>query len=92
MQRRHFLRGAAAATLLPAALARAEDEFVIAVNRTTIESAALLIQKIPGVRVIPMPTGRAASAQLIAGKVDAASGNETQALIASASRPNCAWC
>ncbi|HEY4375341.1 MAG TPA: ABC transporter substrate-binding protein [Burkholderiales bacterium] len=88
MQRRNFLRLAAAAPLLPPLLARAgDDEFVIAVNRTTIESSALLIQKIPGVRVIPLPSGRAASAQLVAGKVDAASGNETQALVASASRP-----
>jgi NitT/TauT family transport system substrate-binding protein len=65
----------------------AEDELVIAVNQTTLESAALLIQKIPGVRVKPMPTGRAASAQLIAGTVDAATGNETQALLSSVSRP-----
>lgn len=85
VQRRTFLQGAAALALpLPA---RAEDELVIAVNRTTIEAAALLIQKIPGVRAVPLPNGRAASAQLVAGTADAASGNETQALLASVQRP-----
>jgi NitT/TauT family transport system substrate-binding protein len=86
MQRRTFLHLLAAVPAFPPAHAAA-DKLVIAVNQTTIESAALLIQKIPGVRVKLMPTGRAASAELIAGTADAATGNETQALLSSVARP-----
>jgi NitT/TauT family transport system substrate-binding protein len=86
MQRRHFLQALAAAPVLPRAQA-ADEELIIAINQTTLESAALMIQKIPGVLVRPMPSGRAASAQLIAGTADAATGNETQALLSSVSRP-----
>jgi NitT/TauT family transport system substrate-binding protein len=89
MRRRTFLQALAATSATSAVpLARAAgDELIIAVNQTTIESAALLIQKIPGVLVRPLPSGRAASAQLIAATADAATGNETQALLSSVARP-----
>lgn len=86
MQRRHLLQLLAATPFLGPVHA-SEDEFVIAANQTTIESAALLIQKIPGVRVIPVASGRVASAQLVAGTVDASTGNETQATVNSFARP-----
>jgi len=71
-----------------AALEAEEAKLKIAVNRTTIESAPLLVQEIPGVRVIPVASGRAASAQLVDGTVDAATGSETQALLNSVTQPD----
>ena len=86
MQRRHLLQLLAASSMLPLARA-AEAELVIAVNQTTLESAPLLVQMIPGIRVVPVPNGRAASAQLVSGMADAATGSETQALLNSIAQP-----
>lgn len=83
MRRRTFL-AALAASRVPGA----ESVLRIAVNRTTIESAPLLVQPIPGVLVIPLASGRAASAQLVSGAVDAATGSETQALLNSVVQPD----
>lgn len=83
-RRRQLLQFFAASAALPWARARAaDDEMVVAVNQTTIESAPLLVQSIPGIRVVPVPNGRAASALLVAGDVDAATGSETQLLLNS---------
>lgn len=86
MKRRTFLRAVAAAPILGSAGA-AEPEIRVAVNRTTIESAPLLVQAIPGVRVVLVPSGRVASAQLVSGRVDVATGSETQALLNSVAQP-----
>lgn len=88
MQRRHLLQLLAAAPLLPSSLRAADNELVVAVNQTTIESAPFFIEDIPGIRVVPVPNGRAASAQLVAGTVDAATGSETQALLNSIAQPD----
>lgn len=86
MQRRHLLKLLAATPALP--LVRAADaELVVAVNQTTIESAPFFIRDIPGIRVVPVPNGRAASAQLVGGMVDAATGSETQAILNSIAQP-----
>ena len=85
MHRRAFLQTLAATPAL--SLAAAEPELRIAVNQTTIESAPLLVQPIPGVQIVLVPNGRAASAQLVAGIVDAATGSETQALLNSIAQP-----
>ncbi|MES2604032.1 MAG: NrtA/SsuA/CpmA family ABC transporter substrate-binding protein, partial [Pseudomonadota bacterium] len=86
MQRRHLLRILAATPAF--SLVRAADaELVVAVNQTTIESAPFFIQNIPGVRVVPVPNGRAASAELVSGRADAATGSETQALLNSIAQP-----
>jgi sulfonate transport system substrate-binding protein len=86
MQRRQLLKLLAATPALP--LARAADaELVVAVNQTTIESAPFFVRPIPGIRVVPVPNGRAASAQLVSGMVDAATGSETQALLNSIAQP-----
>src|SRR5690606_24561678 len=82
-----LLQAFAASPLLHRARA-AETELVVAVNRTTIESAPLLVQTIPGIRVVPVPNGRAASAELVAGRVDVATGSETQALLNSVAQPD----
>jgi NitT/TauT family transport system substrate-binding protein len=66
----------------------ADDELRIAVNKTTIESAPLLVQEIPGVRVVLVENGRAASAQLVSGAVDAATGSEAQAILNSVAQPD----
>lgn len=87
MQRRHLLQLLAATPLLHRARA-ADATLAVAVNQTTIESAAFFIQQIPGIRVVPVPNGRAASAELVAGRVDAATGSETQALLNSVAQPN----
>lgn len=89
MQRRQFLRHITAATAsLALPQARAVDgELAIAVNQTTVESAPLLLRPIPGIRVVPVPNGRVASAQLVSGMVDAATGSETQALLNSVAHP-----
>lgn len=76
---------AAGTALTP--LFAADIELRIAVNRTTIESAPLLVQPIPGVRIVPVANGREASAQLVSGKVDAATGSETQLLLNSVAQP-----
>lgn len=76
--RRTFLQALAAAPLLGA-----DEEIRVAVNRTTIESAPLLVEQIPGVRVVLVENGRAASAQLVSGAVDAATGSEAQAILNS---------
>jgi NitT/TauT family transport system substrate-binding protein len=68
--------------------AGAEQELRVAVNQTTIESAPLFVQGIPGVRIVPVPNGRVASAQLVSGAVDAATGSETQALLNSVAQPD----
>jgi NitT/TauT family transport system substrate-binding protein len=78
LARRTFLQALAAAPLLVA-----DDEIRVAVNKTTIESAPLLVQEIPGVRVVLVENGRAASAQLVSGAVDAATGSEAQAILNS---------
>src|SRR5579884_3988455 len=83
MTRRTFL-AALAASQLPGA----ESVLRVAVNRTTIESAPLLVQPIPGALAIPLASGRAASAQLVSGVVDAATGSETQALVNSVVQPD----
>ncbi len=76
--RRTFLQALAAAPLLAA-----EEGIRVAVNKTTIESAPLLVREIPGVRVVLVENGRQASAQLVGGMVDAATGSETQAILNS---------
>ena len=83
MRRRTFLAALATTQALAA-----ESELRVAVNRTTIESAPLLVQPIPGVLVVPLASGRAASAQLVRGAVDAATGSETQALVNSVVQPD----
>ena len=86
MQRRKLLQLLAAAAATP--LVRAADaELVVAVNQTTIESAPFFIQRIPGIRVVPVANGRAASAMLVSGMADAATGSETQALLNSIAQP-----
>lgn len=75
-----------ACCLLFAAAANAQIK--IAVNRTTIESAPLfLAERIPGVELVPVPTGRVAMEQLLHGSVDAATGSETQMLLNSIAEP-----
>lgn len=86
MKRRAFLRTLAAGPIL-GDLGVAEPRFRVAVNRTTIESAPLLVQAIPGMQVVLASSGRAASAQLVSGMVDAATGSETQALVNSVAQP-----
>lgn len=86
MQRRHLLKLFATTPVLSLVRA-AEAELVVAVNQTTIESAPFFIRNIPGVRVVPVPNGRAASAELVSGRVDAATGSETQALLNSIAQP-----
>ena len=72
--------------LLAAAAGNAEIK--IAVNATTIESAAVfLAERDPDVKIVPVPNGRVAMAELLAGSVDAATGSETQALINSVAEP-----
>lgn len=87
MKRRSFLRAVAAIPVLGVAQ-KAEPALRLAVNRTTIESAPLLVRKIPGVVVVPVASGRVASAQLVSGVVDAATGSETQALVNSVAQPD----
>jgi NitT/TauT family transport system substrate-binding protein len=80
------MRSAATVFLLLASAASAEIR--IAVNATTIESAPVfLADRTPDVRLISVPNGRAAMAQLLNGSVDAATGSETQALINSNTQP-----
>ena len=68
--------------------AAADAEIRIAVNATTIESAPVfLAERSPDVRLVPVPNGRAAMAELLSGRVDAATGSETQALINSNAEP-----
>jgi NitT/TauT family transport system substrate-binding protein len=86
MQRRQLLGWLAASPLI--SVARADETLMpVAVNQTTIESGPLLIGNPPGIRVVRLPNGRAASAQLVAGKVDAATGSETQATLSSVLQP-----
>jgi NitT/TauT family transport system substrate-binding protein len=86
MQRRQLLGWMAAAPLIT--VARADEGLVpVAVNQTTIESGPLLIGNPAGIRVVRLPNGRAASAQLVAGQVDAATGSETQAAMSSVLQP-----
>jgi sulfonate transport system substrate-binding protein len=87
MDRRRLLQLLATTPLIPS-LRAAETALVVAVNQTTIESAPFFIQDIPGIRVVPEPNGRAASAELVAGRVDAATGSETQALLNSIAQPD----
>ena len=87
MQRRKLLQLLAATAAVPLVRA-AEAELVVAVNQTTIESAPFFIQSIPGIRVVPVPNGRAASALLVSGMADAATGSETQALLNSIAQPD----
>jgi len=69
-------------------LSAAQAEIRIAVNATTIESAPVfLTERTPDVRLVPVPNGRAAMAQLLNGSVYAATGSETQALINSTAEP-----
>jgi NitT/TauT family transport system substrate-binding protein len=86
LARRTFLQALAAAPA--ASLWGADDELRVAVNKTTIESAPLLVQEIPGVRVVLVENGRAASAQLVSGAVDAATGSEAQAILNSVAQPD----
>ena len=72
----------------PFARRAANAQIKIAVNRTTIESAPLfLAERIPGVELVPVPTGRVAMEQLLHGSVDAATGSETQMLLNSIAEP-----
>ncbi|HTQ99959.1 MAG TPA: hypothetical protein VMH83_08210, partial [Candidatus Acidoferrum sp.] len=87
MQRRHLLQ-LLAVTAAPKLVQAADAELRVAVNQTTIESAPFFIQQIPGIRVVPVPNGRVASAQLVSGMVDAATGSETQALLNSVLQPD----
>jgi len=74
--------------LLLLAIAAANAEIKIAVNATTIESAPVfLADPLPGVRLVAVPNGRAAMAQLLNGSVDAATGSETQMLLNSIAEP-----
>jgi sulfonate transport system substrate-binding protein len=74
--------------LLLLAIAAANAEIKIAVNSTTIESAPVfLADPLPGVRLVAVPNGRAAMAQLLNGSVDAATGSETQMLLNSIAEP-----
>jgi sulfonate transport system substrate-binding protein len=82
MRRRRFLRVLATCPAF-SEIGGTEPELRVAVNQTTIESAPLLVQEIPGVRIVPVASGRVASAQLVNGMVDAATGSETQALLNS---------
>ncbi|WP_176463989.1 ABC transporter substrate-binding protein [Bordetella genomosp. 11] len=86
MQRRHLLGLLAAAPWMAAARA-ADGPMPVAVNQTTIESGPLLIGNPKGLRVVRLPNGRAASAQLVAGQVDAATGSETQATLSAVLQP-----
>jgi NitT/TauT family transport system substrate-binding protein len=83
MERRAFL-----GTVVAGCVRAAEAELRVAVNQTTIESAPLFLNPVAGVRVIPVPNGRAASAQLVSGMVDAATGSETQVLLNSVTQPD----
>jgi predicted transcriptional regulator len=83
MERRVFI-----AALAAGAVRAAQPELRVAVNQTTIESAPLFLNAVSGVRVIPVPSGRTASAQLVSGMVDAATGSETQALLNSVAQPD----
>ncbi len=68
--------------------AAASAQIKIAVNATTIESAPIfLVERSPGVRIVPVPNGRAAMVQLLNGSVDAATGSETQMLLNSIAEP-----
>ncbi len=68
--------------------ATASAEIRIAVNATTIESAPIfLAERTPNVKIVPVPNGRVAMAQLLDGSVDAATGSETQALLNSTTQP-----
>jgi sulfonate transport system substrate-binding protein len=87
MRRRSFLGALAACPALSVAEG-AEPELRIAVNQTTIESAPLLLQETRGVHLVPLANGRLASAQLMNGTVDAATGSETQALLNSVTQPD----
>ncbi len=87
MLRRRLLQLLATSAAAP--LVRAADaELVVAVNQTTIESAPFFIHSIPGIRVVPVANGRAASRLLVDGMVDAATGSETQALLNSIAQPD----
>ena len=74
--------------LLLLAIAAANAEIKIAVNATTIESAPVfLADPLPGVRLVAVPNGRTAMAQLLNGSVEAATGSETQMLLNSIAEP-----
>jgi sulfonate transport system substrate-binding protein len=95
MQRRRLLQLVALSSTLGSTLGSASRlaraataDLVVAVNQTTIESAPFFTQAIPGIRVVPVPNGRAASAQLVSGMVDAATGSETQVLLNSSAQPD----
>ncbi len=87
MQRRKLLQLLAVTAAAPWVRA-ANAELVVAVNQTTIESAPFFIRNIPGIRVVPVANGRAASALLVSGMADAATGSETQALLNSVAQPD----
>ncbi len=73
-----------------------ERELTIAVNATTIESFPIFLAAESfssgnhdfRVKVVPLPNGRAAMAQLVSGAADAATGSETQALLNSVADPH----
>src|SRR5262245_25151478 len=72
-----------------------EPELKIAVNATTIESFPVFLaaeslsrtDKDHQVRIVPVPNGRVAMAQLVSGAADAATGSETQALLNTVTDP-----
>lgn len=69
-----------------APMAAAQAELRIAVNSTTLESLPVFVaaeSMSAGIRLVPVPSGRVAMAQLLDGTVDAATGSETQALLNS---------
>jgi len=65
----------------------ADDDLIIAINQTTLESAALMIQKIPGVLVRPMPSGRAAFGAVGRGHGGCRHRQRDAGLLSSVSRP-----
>jgi len=74
--------------LLILCAAAASAQLRIAVNSTTIESAPMFLAELtPEVKIVPVPNGRVALAQLLDGSVDAATGSETQALLNSTAQP-----
>lgn len=88
MQRRFLLHLLALCAASPRLNAADVPKLRVAVNQTTIESAPFFIQAIPGIEVVPVPNGRAASALLVGGMVEAATGSETQAILNSVAQPD----
>jgi len=92
MHRRTFLHLLAATPAAKLAHA-ADDDLIIAINQTTLESAALMIQKIPGVLVRPMPAAARLRRSWSRARADAATGNENAGFAEFRFRGrSCGWC